>query len=261
MDIKTKLIRIDNGNASHGSFIDAEYVLHIILKGTFTFQSQQKSYSIEPKDMILIPPYKLHALNEINDVTMLVIHFYDHSSIIETYKLPTVVSINDLAFKQIKQLCFQLTQLLKESKEENEQICNGLIHTLIGCFIKYSNHHKKESNSNRQFYSWKSIQKAVAYIQENFTNPNITIAEISDYCKFSHNYFSYLFKEYTNESPHHYLTRVRLEYAKENLYNGKCNISEAAISSGFCNLQYFSKVFKKEEGISPSEWLKKIQLS
>lgn len=63
-------------------------------------------------------------------------------------------------------------------------------------------------------------------------------------------------KAITNKSPNQLISSVRLHRAKELLFNNTLNIAEIAFQAGFSNPSYFSKVFKKEFGSSPSELLK-----
>ncbi len=256
MDLQTKIVRIDKKETSHGSFIDPEYVLHIVFKGRFDFQIQNENYRIEQGDLILIPPNNLHAVKNAEEVHMAVLHFYDHSNMIETLGLEPVLHFPDEEFTTIQSLSTQLSKMWSMNTGAHQFIVDGLLHTLIGMYI-LQNREGKKTISRQQFSNWKSIQEGVSYIQAHFRDPNITIAAVSRQCNLSYNYFSYLFKQYTHEAPLHYLTRLRLEYAKECIYNGKFNISQAAAASGFGNIQYFSRTFKNYEGLSPRAWLKK----
>lgn len=60
-------------------------------------------------------------------------------------------------------------------------------------------------------------------------------------------------KAITNKSPNQLIRSVRLHRAKELLLKRSATISEVAFQTGFANPSYFSKVFKKEFGIRPSE--------
>ncbi len=64
-------------------------------------------------------------------------------------------------------------------------------------------------------------------------------------------------KAITNKSPNQLISSVRLHRAKELILSQKYNISEVAYNTGFSNPAYFSKCFKKEFGISPSELISK----
>jgi AraC-like DNA-binding protein len=64
-------------------------------------------------------------------------------------------------------------------------------------------------------------------------------------------------KATTNKSPNQLISSVRLHRAKELMISKKYNISEIAYKTGFSNPAYFSKCFKKEFGLSPSELISK----
>ncbi|MBO3697129.1 alpha/beta fold hydrolase [Roseivirga sp. E12] len=63
-------------------------------------------------------------------------------------------------------------------------------------------------------------------------------------------------KAITNKSPNQLISSVRLHRAKELLFANTLNVSEIAFRSGFSNPSYFSKIFKREFGTSPSELLR-----
>ena len=59
----------------------------------------------------------------------------------------------------------------------------------------------------------------------------------------------------TGISPGKYITRVRIEYAKLLLRAEDVSIAYVAEASGFANANYFAKAFRRETGMSPSEYL------
>jgi two-component system response regulator YesN len=67
-------------------------------------------------------------------------------------------------------------------------------------------------------------------------------------------YLSRLFKQKTGLSFTDFLTRVRLQEAKRLLLKTDRTIEEIAVAIGFKNNSYFTSVFKKREGIKPSEF-------
>ena len=68
--------------------------------------------------------------------------------------------------------------------------------------------------------------------------------------------FSELFKESFNITPSKYITSQKIEYAKSLLTTGHFAIAEVSEMCSFSDIYYFSKVFKKETGITPSEYRK-----
>jgi two-component system response regulator YesN len=97
------------------------------------------------------------------------------------------------------------------------------------------------------------IQKAVAYINENYYR-DITLEEVSNEVYLNPSYFSRIFKSLQGESFIDYLTRVRLENAKKLLQEDRTSINRIAKMVGYQDAKYFSTLFRKHEGCTPSEF-------
>ncbi len=69
-------------------------------------------------------------------------------------------------------------------------------------------------------------------------------------------YLSRIFKEQTGEGINHYITRLRIERAMELLHDPSLKIADVAVRSGYDNIPYFTKVFKKVVGVTPQEYKK-----
>lgn len=98
-----------------------------------------------------------------------------------------------------------------------------------------------------------AVRKAVAYIQE-FYGKDITLAEVAEDVQKSANYFSYIFKRDTGMNFNEYLNTVRIGKAKELLKEPEYMAYEIAEMVGYHDYAYFSRVFKKLCGCSPSEY-------
>ena len=94
------------------------------------------------------------------------------------------------------------------------------------------------------------VRSAIQYIATGF-NRNLTLNEVAQYVKLSPNYFSTLFHDTTGISFSKYLNRVRVEESKRLLLSSDYTLAEIAVAVGFPDQSYFSKVFKKETGITP----------
>ena len=99
------------------------------------------------------------------------------------------------------------------------------------------------------------ISAAVQHIENNYFRP-IDIHTLAAQFGFSRAYFSTLFVKRTGETPYDYLTKVRIERAKEYLEQGRHSVEEIAYSVGFSSLQRFSEAFKKRTGYSPLQYRK-----
>ncbi len=97
------------------------------------------------------------------------------------------------------------------------------------------------------------VQSAMEYITENYAGP-ITIEEISDYVGISRSQLFRCFQQVTGISPKEYLTQYRIKKACQLLTQTSFSMTAIANSLGFENSLYFSKAFRKVQGVSPSEY-------
>ena len=102
------------------------------------------------------------------------------------------------------------------------------------------------------------IDKAKSYIDENYMK-EISLEDVSRAVDVSPYYFSKLFKDETGENFIDYLTSVRIESSKSLLQNGKMSIKEVCVESGYSDPNYFSRIFKKNTGVTPREYREKLQ--
>lgn len=104
----------------------------------------------------------------------------------------------------------------------------------------------------------KELSKDIkSYIAEHFTE-NKTTKEIAKELNFSHYYLCHIFKTETGFSPTTYRNRLRIEYSAYSLNSTNKKISEIATDCGFDSISYFSEMFTKFIGISPSIFREQI---
>jgi two-component system response regulator YesN len=96
------------------------------------------------------------------------------------------------------------------------------------------------------------LQKAADYIRNHFAEP-IYLGSVAQVCGVSASYLSRLFSEHMDCPFTDYLNRCRVERAVELLKGKKFSVKEAANMTGYRDPNYFSKIFRKYKGISPSE--------
>ena len=97
------------------------------------------------------------------------------------------------------------------------------------------------------------IQKAKEYIDGHF-NKDLSLDDISRELNISPYYFSKLFKEETGENFVEYLNMRRIEAAMEMLKNPEISIKEIGTDCGYSDPNYFSRIFKKYQGVTPTEY-------
>ncbi|MCE5189804.1 MAG: helix-turn-helix domain-containing protein [Eubacteriales bacterium] len=97
------------------------------------------------------------------------------------------------------------------------------------------------------------VTKARTFIDRNFQR-DLTLEEVSREVHVSPYYFSKLFKEQTGENFINYLTLRRIETAKQLLLDGKLNVKNICTEIGYNDPNYFSRLFKRFEGVTPTEY-------
>lgn len=98
------------------------------------------------------------------------------------------------------------------------------------------------------------MKAAEAYIRANYCNDSFSLNELCSHIFMSISYFSATFKQHTGETFIEYLTRLRLEKAKELLTITQLKTYDIAARVGYADPQYFSVIFKRNVGITPKEY-------
>ncbi|NLO09448.1 MAG: helix-turn-helix transcriptional regulator [Clostridiales bacterium] len=96
------------------------------------------------------------------------------------------------------------------------------------------------------------IKKVLHYISNHYKEP-LTVHKMAKMINLSDMYFGTLFKKETGMSFRNFLTLVRMNRAEEMLYSGEYKIHEISDACGFSDVFYFSRIFKKHRGMSPSD--------
>jgi two-component system, response regulator YesN len=114
----------------------------------------------------------------------------------------------------------------------------------------------KQDDSN-QMDEKNNMQKIEEYLRNHFQE-DINLQDIADRFFLNRDYISRKFKQEFNETITDYLTKIRIENAKELLGNPTKKIYEIAYQVGYQNEKYFSKVFKKQTRVTPNEYRNSI---
>ena len=98
------------------------------------------------------------------------------------------------------------------------------------------------------------IESACEYIRHHLNNEELSISEVAEHVFLNQVYFGRLFKQVMNMSFKKYLLKTRLEHARQLLEDTEDSINDICAKVGMANPSYFSKLFKQEMGVLPSEY-------
>ena len=121
---------------------------------------------------------------------------------------------------------------------------------LLGRLMARVSEHSKKTERN-------AVKKAQEFIREGFARP-ISLESVADHVFLSPIYLSRLFKEKTGQNFVGFLTGLRIEKARDLLASSHYRIYEVAEAVGYPNVKYFTRVFRKSTGLSPSEFREKL---
>lgn len=96
-------------------------------------------------------------------------------------------------------------------------------------------------------------ERGIRFIEYNYMN-RISTKDVVEHLNIDRTYFYRVFKNHTGKSPEAYIMEFRIRKAAELIENSRYTLGQIADFVGICDLYYFSKLFKKVMGVSPSEY-------
>ncbi|MFQ5900427.1 MAG: helix-turn-helix domain-containing protein [Thermodesulfobacteriota bacterium] len=206
----------------------------------------------------------------------------DVDLVIMAYELPDIDGIE--TFMDIKALRPSLPVILTSSYLIGELILKAFrlgvrdffkkpfqaeeVRDTVELILSYKKETQKESRSNVLLERYvnrpsvgtsihSGIEKARMFLEENYTN-SISLEQIANQASLSRHHCSRVFKKEIGISFSKYLTRLRVEKAKELLIQKGMSITKISSLVGYNEITYFERVFKKMTGLTPSTYRRKI---
>ena len=209
--------------------------------GEFAFGNE--TITVHKGEMIFIPQgssYEFRVVSE-EECKYTSIAFYADL----TDAKPTLYSIGD--FPDTDYIINHFSNLWKIGSQADKYKCISMFYSLLAYI----------SNTEHQTYAEKSkfniIEPAVSYLKSNIFNSKLKADSLHLLCGISDTYFRKLFVSKFGITPQQYITAKRLSQAKSLIDSASFEtISDIAFSVGYKDPLYFSRVFKKKYGVSPS---------
>lgn len=233
-----------------------DYQLIYIASGKAHFRFNETERIIQKGNMVLFRPnetqmYYLYADEKPETYW---VHFTgsDVGLLLEHYQMPKNENIFFTGTSPDYQLLFR--QIIQELQLKRVNFEDLLSMTLRQIFLIINRYILEENNYGKAILD--EIKQATNYFNENY---NKTII-IDDYAKehaMTANWFTQSFKKVTNFTPMQYIISLRISNAMNLIENTDYNITQVAEAVGYDNSMYFSRLFKKYTGMSPTEYKNK----
>jgi Response regulator containing CheY-like receiver domain and AraC-type DNA-binding domain len=173
--------------------------------------------------------------------------------------------VHNVYFSLLNRIYAQYTRMAFQSKtsdsEEKEKAYSKIeevatVHELtafmqaqIDAFFTWTD---EEENNNS------AVSHVIRIIHQNFGDKSLSGKKIADEVYLTPTYLSALFKRKTGKTMSEYIVQVRIEQAKELLWDKSLKLYHVAEKVGYEDSNYFAKIFKKVTGVSPSEYKERI---
>lgn len=152
--------------------------------------------------------------------------------------------------------CFQQIDLLCAARPEGYQLAvKGVLFHFF--FILISNQKNMEEKTAPQSKALEKLKTILKYVEEHY-DERITIDHMAELTYYSKSHFMKFFKTHMGSSFIEYLNDYRLTMAERMLRSSDDSVLEIAGKSGFENLSYFNRMFKRKYGCSPGKWRNRL---
>lgn len=237
----------------YGPIIRETYILHYIFRGKGTLWLEEKEYKIHEHQIFVIPAglvsrYKADE-EEPWDYIWIRFHGIKAQELLKKAGITVHTPVYTPAGStEGIERC--LLDILKHYKKEYASI--GNVFHLFQQMIDLSETPLKQSGAkseNPDFH----IQNALNYIRQRYSEP-VRIQELARHCGLNRSYLARIFKQAMGCSPQEYLIAYRIGKARQLLSSERISIQNIAYSVGYNDPYTFSRLFKRETGLSPSAY-------
>lgn len=272
----------------HFSRQTTDTIMYFIISGEMFLQVGEVKYHLKANDMITILPQEFHSGYKSAKCFYYYIHF-NHAAI-ETVYIEQKMLLESLAAIRKgwlsdevncpftpeqgtgyfpKQYHFSLTSTLTEITKCLDECIYKLIHSfpyfkielsvktnvVLLILVKSYLNDMLDSKQSRKSKSYQQVYAIVGFLNQNYST-HIDRYTIEKLTNMNYDYINREFKKSTNKTIMDYLTALRIEKAKTLATSSTFSFYEIGELIGYENQYYFSKLFKRETGMTLSEYVK-----
>ncbi len=230
-------------------FIEPTFALHLVTKGEAVLKICENKYKLKVGDIFFSfagVPYEIDGDSSFK---------YMYISFVGTYSTQLLndleINVNRPVYKDLEVSTEFWLNSIRRVNQFNSNIITESVLLYTLSFINNKSEDVKLKKNNENMF-----ENIVDYINNHYYERDLNLKKIADIFSYTEKYLSYLFKKNMDVGFNRYLNNLRMQYACNLIDNNVENVSEIASMCGFSDSLYFSKVFKKREGISPTEYIK-----
>lgn len=249
--VETEAAASDEADSPGGAVSHHYTELLFLLAGECEVYIDEKIYKLRRNYMIIIPAGTKHRVVpgplKCKDVAICIPQSYinlalatDFSSIL--YKRAVKLDSGEVKFA--KMMFEKINGELAAQDKYSTDIIKNMV---LEFFVRFLRTLKNDSTFNKDI---SLIDKITCYLLEHYSE-DLDQKAVAQSFYISRSYLSKLFKAKTGRGFNEYLNKIRIEQAKTALKTTSLPVTDIAFNCGFNDSNYFSKIFKKVEGVSP----------
>ena len=171
-------------------------------------------------------------------------------------ELPTVTYISDVSETDDLLALFTKLGTLFTMEAENcrDLKINALFYEILERILRVCGMTSRRTDA---VITVRCVREAYEYRNENYAR-NCSLGCIAEAVSISPNYLHAVFTQTIGMTPLEYVTKKRIERAKQLIMIGESSMLEIALEVGFCSQSHFSKVFRENTGLTPLAYKKKL---
>ena len=186
---------------------------------------------------MLLPPNTLRSRDRsLKDVKYISFNFYSEQS----YDLP--ILMKGAFTNEIHSLFRAFAPIYLTDSDHNSRKAAHIVGYILEVLLEANQHATQNSH----------IQKAIAYINMHIYEP-ITLLDVAKYLNLTREYTATLFKKEMGTTISIYINEKKLLLARDMIRAHEYSLGEISHILGYDNYGYFSRIFKKQFGVSPSQ--------
>ncbi|MDD9149809.1 AraC family transcriptional regulator [Sporolactobacillus sp. CQH2019] len=241
-----------------------EFQLYYLTSGTGLLRCDSEQMDMCPGDVALINSNELHVLESRSSSLSCYVIRIDPAAMfslmpgLSTLKFAVLLSQQLVCFSHLvrgdRQIQSCIRSLIQEDEERRGGFELAVQSSVLELFVLLLRSYVSKIYTKKRFdtrmNSLSRLKSVILYMNEHYQK-SLTVAELAGRALMSESHFCRTFKKIYGKTVVNYINSLRIDKAGELLKNSPLNITEIALAVGFNDANYFSRVFKRQKGITP----------
>lgn len=230
-----------------------------VSKGSITFSTEQKDYSISGGSAFVVHPNEIHSTNcipmSVGEIYWIQLNIANEENLLYLNREASAHLIHRIRSLPHHTVAINNSDVLSSLKQAFKICLHSGNKYIAAAHLTLFLQYLPEYSDTTQFTLTPDIGKSVNYILDHVTE-NLTLDELAEFCHLSTSQYKQKFKNQMGISPRSFINRQKIELSKILLLE-RNDITQVALDLGFSSSSYFSTVFKQYNTYSPREYVKR----